>query len=114
MAYVDGFLIPVPSARKADYKAFAEHWTGYFKNLGALSFYECWGDDVPEGKVTDFQRAVQLKDDETVVFSWMVWPDKETRNEAWGKMMEEDPPGDMPFDGMRMIFGGFEPLVVSE
>ncbi len=114
MAYVDGFLIPVQTARKADYKAFAEEWTHYFKDLGALSFYECWGDDVPAGEVTDFQRSVQLKDDETVVFSWMVWPDKETRNVAWGKMMEEEPPGDMPFDGKRMIFGGFTPLVVSE
>ena len=114
MAYVDGFLIPVQTARKADYKAFAEKWTHYFKGLGALSFYECWGDDVPAGEVTDFQRSVQLKDDETVVFSWMVWPDKETRNVAWGKMMEEEPPGDMPFDGKRMIFGGFTPLVVSE
>ena len=114
MAYVDGFLIPVPTAKKAEYKAFAEHWTGYFKGLGALSFYECWGDEIPKGKLTDFPRAVQLKEDENVVFSWMIWPDKATRDVAWGRMMEEAPPDDMPFDGQRMIFGGFEPLVVSE
>ncbi len=114
MAYVDGFLIPVPNDRKEDYKTFAETWTDYFKGLGALSFYECWGDDTPVGEVTGFPRAVQLKDDETVVFSWMIWPDKETRNIAWEKMMQEDPPDDMPFDGKRMIFGGFTPIVVSE
>ncbi|MEM9425974.1 MAG: DUF1428 domain-containing protein [Pseudomonadota bacterium] len=114
MAYVDGFLIPVPTARKDDYKAFAEKWTAYFKDLGALSWYECWADDVPKGEVTDFHRAVALNDDETVVFSWMVWPDKDTRNTAWGRMMEEETPDDMPFDGKRMIFGGFTPIVVSE
>jgi uncharacterized protein YbaA (DUF1428 family) len=113
MAYVDGFLIPVKTARKDDYRAFAKEWTTYFKELGAISWYENWGDDVPEGKITDFRRAVALEADETVVFSWMVWPDKETRNAAWTKMMEEEEPADMPFDGKRMIFGGFEPIVMS-
>lgn len=115
MAYVDGFLVPVPTARKAEYKAFAENWAPFFKDLGALQAYECWGDDVPPGKVTDFQRAVALQDDETVVFSWTIWPDKATRDAAWAKMMEDDtPPENMPFDGKRMIFGGFEPLFVTE
>ena len=113
MAYVDGFLVPVPTARKDDYIAFSKKWGPFFKELGALEIYECWGDDVPEGKVTDFARSVALKDDETVVFSWTVWPDKDTRNAAWAKMMEDDtPPDDMPFDGKRMIFGGFDPVVL--
>ncbi|MEL7150978.1 MAG: DUF1428 domain-containing protein [Pseudomonadota bacterium] len=115
MAYVDGFLVPVPTAAKDDYKTFAETWAPFFKELGALQTYECWGDDVPAGKVTDFRRAVELKEDETVVFSWTIWPDKATRDAAWAKMMEDDtPPDTMPFDGKRMIFGGFEPLLVVE
>lgn len=114
MAYVDGFLIPVPTAKRAEYAAFAQKWTAYFKDLGALSFAECWGDDVPAGKTTDFARAVKLTDDESVVFSWMIWPDKETRNTAWAKMMDETPDEDMPFDGKRMIYGGFEPLLMAD
>jgi uncharacterized protein YbaA (DUF1428 family) len=115
MAYVDGFLVPVPTERKADYKAFAETWAPFFKDMGALQIYECWGDDVPPGTVTDFAKAVALKEDETVVFSWTIWPDKPTRDAAWTRMMEDDtPPTAMPFDGKRMIFGGFEPLVVTE
>lgn len=114
MAYVDGFLAPVPTADKAGYKTFAESWAPFFKELGALQIYECWGDDVPEGKVTDFRRAVQLEEDETVVLSWTIWPDKATRDAAWAKMMADDTPMEMPFDGKRMIFGGFEPLLVTE
>jgi uncharacterized protein YbaA (DUF1428 family) len=75
---------------------------------------ECWGDDVPEGKLTDFRRAVQAKPDESVVFSWIEWPDKATRDAGMEKVMK-DPragqAGDMPFDGKRMIFGGFTPVV---
>lgn len=112
MTYVDGFLVPVPTANKDQYRAFAEKWTDYFKSLGAVSFAECWGDDVPAGEMTDFARSVQLKPDETVVFSWMVWPDKETRNIAWAKMMEEAPDEEMPFDGKRMVYGGFTPMVM--
>jgi len=114
MAYVDGFLIPVPTAKKDDYKAFCEKWGNWFKDLGAISSYECWGDDVPAGEVTDFQRAVDLKDGETVVFSWTIWPDKETRDVAWQKMADMNPEDEIPFDGKRMIFGGFKPLVVLE
>ncbi len=115
MAYVDGFLVPVPTARKDDYRAFSEKWGPFFRDLGALQVYECWGDDVPPGEVTDFARSVALKDDETVVFSWTIWPDKAIRDAAWAKMMEDDtPPDDMPFDGKRMVIGGFTPLVVTE
>ena len=86
-----------------------------FLEYGATRVLECWGDDVPKGKQTDFQRAVQAKDDETVVFSWIEWPDKATRDAGMEKVMkdprmspEKNP---MPFDGMRMIFGGFTPVV---
>ena len=86
-----------------------------FKEHGATRCVECWGDDVPDGKVTSFPMAVKRKDDETVVFSWIEWPSKEARDAGMKKVME-DPrmPKDMsgaPFDGMRMIYGGFSPLV---
>lgn len=86
-----------------------------FKEHGALKIGECWGDDVPDGEVTSFPMAVKRKDDETVVFSWIIWPSREVRDAAHGKVMadprlqpDKDP---MPFDGKRMIFGGFEILV---
>ena len=114
MAYVDGFVMAVPTANK---QAFADHARGavpIFKDYGAISVTECWGDDVPEGEVTSFPMAVKRQADETVVFSWIVWPSKEVRDAAMGKMMA-DPRfaelGDMPFDGKRMIMGGFQPLV---
>ena len=113
MAYVDGFIAPVPTANKDGYIAFAKKWSPRFKEWSALSMYECWGDEVPAGEVTDFARAVQLNDDETVVFSWTVWPDKATRDAAWAKMMEIGDM-DMPFDGKRMIFGGFKPIHVLD
>jgi len=83
-----------------------------FKKYGALHMTECWGDDVPDGKVTDFKRAVQAKPEETVVFSWIIWPSKEVRDAAHKKMQGERQmkPGDMPFDGKRMIYGGFNVL----
>ena len=113
MAYVDGFLIPVPTANKDAYIAFSNKWMPMFKDMGALMTYECWGDDVPKGEVTDFHRAVDLKEDETVVFSWNVWPDKETREAAWKKLMEAEM-DDIPFDGKRMIYGGFKPIVILD
>jgi uncharacterized protein YbaA (DUF1428 family) len=93
-----------------------------FVELGATRVLECWGDDVPTGKLTDFYRAVQTKDDETVVFSWVEWPDKKTRDDAMSKMnelMKTDPrmnpeTNPMPFDGKRMIFGGFTPVVTLQ
>ncbi len=90
-----------------------------FIEYGAIRVLECWGDDVPDGKVTDFRRAVQAKEDEAVVFSWIEWPDKNTRDKAMEQMMNEDNPdprldpskNPMPFDGKRMIFAGFAPVV---
>jgi uncharacterized protein YbaA (DUF1428 family) len=118
MAYVDGFVIAVPTANKQKFIDHARTFDPIFIELGALRILECWADDVPHGKQTDFFRAVQCKDDETVVFSWIEWPDKATRDAGMAKMMEDprvDPATNpMPFDGARMIFGGFEPVVVLE
>lgn len=108
MAYVDGFLIPVPTARKEEYRAHEEKWWPYFRDKGATGLVVCWGDDVPAGKQTDFLRAIDLQPDETVVFAWMTWPDKDTRNRAFEGMSEGDmDPSQMPFDGKRMAYGGF-------
>lgn len=123
MSYIDGFVIAVPTANKQKFIDHAKLGDSVFKDLGATRILECWGDDVPDGKVTDFRKAVQAKDDETVVFSWIEWPDKETRDAAFAKMKEwmehpekADPrmnpeKNPMPFDGMRMIYGGFAPVV---
>ena len=119
MPYVDGFVVAVPAANKETYRRHAAEAAPLFKEFGATRMVECWGDDVPKGKVTDFQRAVDAKDDETVCFSWVEWPDKAKRDEAMKKMeglMKDDPRFDpaknpMPFDGKRMIFGGFVPVV---
>jgi len=117
MAYVEGFVIPVPRANRAPFIAAAEAVDAVFLELGATRVVECWGDDVPAGQVTDFRRAVAAEDGEAVVFSWIEWPDKATRDVAHGKMgelMETDPrfrDNTMPFDGKRMIFGGFQPVV---
>ena len=113
MSYVDGFVTAVPVANKAAYQEIAEKSAVLFKRYGALSIVETWGDDLPEGKVNSFHTAVMRKDDETVVFSWVTWPSKEARNEAWAKM-QDDPEMtgmEMPFDGKRLIYGGFELLV---
>ncbi|MEM1130752.1 MAG: DUF1428 domain-containing protein [Pseudomonadota bacterium] len=116
MAYIDGFLTPVPVDKKDAYKTFAEKWVPILKDLGALSTTECWGDDVPDGEVTSFPMAVKQKEGETVVFSWTVWPDKATRDAGWAKMMEDPRMKELdmskaPFDGKRLMFGGFEVLV---
>ena len=113
--YVDGFVLAVPNAKKDAYREHAEKSAAMLKEHGMLSMIECWGDDVPEGKLTSFRMAVKQEDDETVVFSWMTWPSKEARDEGWKKVMA-DPrmkmePADMPFDGKRMIYGGFSVLV---
>lgn len=115
MAYVDGFVVAVPTANKEAYRKMAQDAGPVFKEHGALTFVECWGDDVPEGKVTSFPMAVKLKEDETAVFSWITWPSKAVRDEGMEKVMK-DPriqmdSKTMPFDGMRMIYGGFEPIV---
>jgi len=116
MTYVDGFVIPV---KLTDKQAFIDHARKADQLLideGALRIVECWAEDVPEGKQTDFYRSVARKEGETVCFSWIEWPDKETRNKAFAKMMESPELSaiPVPFDGKRMIFGGFEPLVVLE
>ncbi|QJW83239.1 DUF1428 domain-containing protein [Ramlibacter terrae] len=115
MNYVDGFVVPVPTAKREEYRKLAQTASAVFKDHGALTVVECWGDDVPEGKLTSFPMAVQRKDDETVVFSWITRPSKEARDAGMKKSME-DPrmdhdPAAMPFDGKRMIFGGFQIIV---
>ena len=115
MAYIDGFVIAVPTANKQKFIDHAKTLDPIFLELGATRVVEAWGNDVPAGKITDFARSVQAKADETVCFSWVEWPDKATRDAGMKKMME-DPRMDpaktpMPFDGMRMIFGGFEAVV---
>jgi uncharacterized protein YbaA (DUF1428 family) len=126
MSYIDGFVIAVPTVSKQKFIDHAKLADSVFMELGATRVIECWGDDVRDGKVTDFRRAVQAKDDETVVFSWIEWPDKETRNTAYAMMTnwmsnpeKADPRMDpeknpMPFDGKRLIYGGFAPLVEVE
>ena len=115
MAYVDGFVMAVPTATKQKFIDHAKELDPICSELGATRVVECWGDDVPAGKVTDFQRSVQATDEETVVFSWVLWPDKATRDAGMKRMMDDprmDPANNpMPFDGKRMIFGGFVPIV---
>ena len=115
MNYVDGFVCAVPTANRDAYQTHAANTAKIFKEFGALSVVETWGDDVPDGKLTSFPLAVQRKDDETVVFSWIVWPSKSVRDDAWKKVMS-DPrmsheTNPMPFDGKRMIYGGFQTIV---
>jgi uncharacterized protein YbaA (DUF1428 family) len=118
MTYVDGFLAAVPTANKDRFIAHARTGDSIFIEHGALRVVECWGDDVPHGTQTDFFRAVQAGDDETVVFSWIEWPDKATRDVGMQKMMDDprmDPASNpMPFDGKRLVYGGFRPLVTVE
>lgn len=115
MSYVDGFVVPVPTSNREAYRKLAEVAAVVFKDHGALQIVECWGDDVPAGKVTSFPLAVQCQPDESVVFSWISWPSREARDAGTVKAMA-DPRfepfvANMPFDGKRMIFGGFEVLV---
>lgn len=115
MTYVDGFLLAAPNANKEAYRKHAEEAWPMFRDLGALSMVEGWGDDVPDGKVNSINSAVMRKEDETALFSWVTWPDKATRMAGWQKMMEAGPPEgamqSMPFDGKRMIYGGFQTLL---
>lgn len=114
MTYVDGFVIAVPKENKSAFIDHAALIDPIFMEAGALRVVECWEDDVPEGKQTDFRRAVNLKDGEVVVFSWIEWPDKATRDAGMEKLMADprmEPDGTpLPFDGARMIFGGFTPV----
>ena len=115
MNYVDGFVAAVPTANREAFRKHAQAAAGVFKECGALSVTECWGDDVPEGKLTSFPMAVKRKDDESVVFSWITWPSRAARDAGMAKVMA-DPrlnpdTNPMPFDGQRMIYGGFEAIV---
>ena len=115
MSYVTGFLTPVKAADRERYVAAARKGWEMFKDFGAIAMRENWGVDVPDGKLTSFPMAVKLEDGEVVVFSWLVWPDKATADGAW-KKMEADPrmkDMDMPFDGKRMMWGGFETIFES-
>ncbi|WP_196259490.1 DUF1428 domain-containing protein [Pelagibacterium limicola] len=115
MPYVEGFIAAVPTANKDVYIRHSREAADYFKKHGATRHVECWGDDVPAGVVTDFYKSVQANDDETVVFSWIEYPDKATRD-AVNQKMGSDPQMmnmDMPFDGKRMVWGGFE-IVMDE
>lgn len=114
MSYVDGFIAAVPATNREAYIEHARKAAPLFTEYGATRVAECWGDDVPHGKQTDFFRAVEAKEGEVVVFSWVEWPSKEARDAGWHKMMadprmqpEANP---MPFDGKRLIYGGFAPL----
>lgn len=115
MAYVDGFVAAVPTENRQKYMAHAQQSAVVFKEHGALRVVECWGDDVPTGEVTSFPKAVQCKEDETVVFSWIVWSSKEVRDAGWAKLMEDprmSPENNpMPLDGKRLIYGGFEQIL---
>src|SRR5262252_1676900 len=105
MSYIDGFVAAVPSAKRDTYKMHAEKAAVVFKEHGALKVVECWGDDVPDGKVTSFPMAVKCREDETVVFSWILWPSKEVRDKGMKAVMEDERlknMGEMPFDGKRM------------
>ena len=114
MSYIDGFVIAVPNANRGQFVAHAGTFGAIFLELGAMRVTECWADDVPEGKPTDFRRAVQAKEDESVVFSWIEWPDKATRDAGMDKFMKDprmEAASECPFDGKRMIFGGFTPVL---
>lgn len=117
MTYVDGFVGAAPKENKEKYLEHARYVATIMKEYGVLKVMECWGDDVPEGKVTSFPMAVKCQEDEVVFFSWAIWPSKQVRDEGWAKMMEdprfqdEDMAKNMPFDGKRMIIGGFDVIM---
>lgn len=112
--YVDGYVIPVPKDKKEAYRAHAEKVAPMFQEFGALRVVETWSDDTADGKVTDFNRATLKQPDESVVYSWVEWPDKATRDAGWAKLMEDERmkrSEEPPFDGKRMMWGGFAPIL---
>ena len=115
MGYADGFLVPVPTANKDAYRQMAAKAAAVFKEYGATRVVEAWGDDVPDGKVTDFKGAVKATNDEKIVYSWIEWPSKQVHDAAWPKIMQDERMkpdfANMPFDGKRMIYGGFTPIL---
>ena len=115
MQYIDGFVAAVPTANREKYLSHAKAAAEVFKKYGAVRTVETWGDDVPTGKTTSFPQAVKLEPGETVVFSWIAWPSREARDVGMKKAMD-DPrmkDADMPFDGKRMIYGGFQTILDS-
>jgi uncharacterized protein YbaA (DUF1428 family) len=113
MTYIDGFVIPVSQGKKEAYRKMAQEAAPLFQEYGAIGIVECFEDDVRDGKVTDFRRAVNAEPGEHIVFSWIVWPDKATRDAANQRMMTDDrmkPGGEIPFDMQRMVVGGFIPI----
>jgi uncharacterized protein YbaA (DUF1428 family) len=114
MGYTDGFILPVPEGNKEAYRAMADKASKIFQEYGAVRVVEAWGDDVPDGKVTDYKMAVKAEAGEKVVFSWVEWPDKAARDAGWAKVMQDErmkPDGETPFDGKRMFWGGFTPIL---
>jgi uncharacterized protein YbaA (DUF1428 family) len=115
MSYIDGFVIAVPKANKQKFIDHANAADSMFIEMGATRILECWADDVPDGTTTDFRMAVKATKDEDVIFSWIEWPDKETRDKAYAVMMDpgnkDQEKNPMPSDGKRMIWGGFLPVV---
>lgn len=113
-AYTDGFVVPVPEGKTDAYRELASKMAKVFRQHGATRVVEALSDDVPKGEVTDFYRAVKAEDGEKVVFSFIEWPDRETRDQGWEKIMADEslkPQGEMPFNGQRMFWGAFEPIV---
>ena len=112
--YISGYLLAVPEDKKEAYRKMAEDAAGFFKKYGATEIVEAWEEDVRDGKHTDFRMAVKAEPDEKIVFSWVIWPDKETSDKAEQNMFNDPdmkmPEGGIPFDGKRMIFGGFSPI----
>ncbi|MDI1284513.1 MAG: DUF1428 domain-containing protein [Reyranella sp.] len=111
--YIDGFVAPVPLANKAAYLEMATRAAALFKEVGAVRVVETWGENVPDGKITDYKGAVRATGDEKIVYSWVEWPSKAVRDEGWKKMMADERMKNhqMPFDGKRLIYGGFAPIV---
>ncbi len=114
MSYVDGFILPLPKGKEEEYRRVAEMFARKAEAQGAIASVEALGDGLQHGHTTDFYRAVQATEDENIVFSFIIWPDKATRDAGWEKIMadpEMQPGGEMPFDGKRMFWGGFKPFV---
>jgi uncharacterized protein YbaA (DUF1428 family) len=116
MGYVEGFLLAVKSDQREAYRNYAEKAVPIFKSHGALRVVECWGDDVPDGELTSFPMAVKKAPDETVVLGWVTWPSKAFRDAKLEALHNDErfaELGEMPFDGKRMMFGGFEVILDS-
>ena len=118
MTYIDGFLAPVPTSARDSYSAWLKEQHAVFREYGATAIVDAWEDDVPEGEVTSMHKAVAAKEGEAVAFGWIIWPDKATRNAGWERMMQDprmSPDANpMPFDGARLVYGGFTPVLVTD